>query len=235
MNKNIITNAVMALCAMGFGAGIGSYFTYKNISQRYKEQYENELAIIKNDFSKKMHKLNEELKDEKYTNEFVKKDNSELLIKAMVSKTVDDFMSDSEEEPNNEEYDKEVDEELEDEYEFVEEDEPRPNKQSRKEENVMRLHDVSISSTNNAPYILNSSAEFGEIEGYALSSLTYYTLNDVLVDEDNEVLQYPSFIIGTEAMEVLKTTNLPAIYVRDDVGCTDYEVMICYDTDFYES
>lgn len=70
------------------------------------------------------------------------------------------------------------------------------------------------------PYII-SIDEFGEADGYDAISLYHYA-DGVLADADDEVIDNPEEIVGSEA---LKHLDEDCVYVRNDRLRCDYEVV----------
>lgn len=73
------------------------------------------------------------------------------------------------------------------------------------------------------PYIITPD-EFDEIDGYATEVIMYYA-DGVTVGDDDEPLDEPDKIIGTEWAGRFGEYENDAVYVRNDVLKCDYEVL----------
>lgn len=72
------------------------------------------------------------------------------------------------------------------------------------------------------PYMIGID-EFGENEDYETVCLYYYK-DGVLADADDEKIDNPEAIIGSEALTYLKDCDEDCVYVRNDRLELDYEV-----------
>lgn len=77
-------------------------------------------------------------------------------------------------------------------------------------------------SENPVPYVI-SPDEFGEMDGYAQISLTYFA-DGVVADEDDEPLDDPDEIIG-DALDHFGEYEDDSVYVRNDAKRCDYEIL----------
>lgn len=71
-----------------------------------------------------------------------------------------------------------------------------------------------------------TDAEFGEEEGYEQLSYTYF-YDNVLCDENNEPLSQNDILktVGYDALENFDYEETDAVYVRNDILKTDYEIL----------
>lgn len=74
-----------------------------------------------------------------------------------------------------------------------------------------------------APYVI-SPAEFGELDGYTLISLTYFN-DGILADERGVIVDDPEEIIG-DALQHFGEYEEDSVFVRSDPKRCDYEILI---------
>lgn len=73
-----------------------------------------------------------------------------------------------------------------------------------------------------APYII-SPDEFGELDGYAQISLTYFD-DGILADEKGVIVDEPEEIVG-DALEHFGEYEEDSVFVRSDLRRCDYEIL----------
>lgn len=69
---------------------------------------------------------------------------------------------------------------------------------------------------------------FGELDDYETSSLTYYSGDDVLADENNEIVSYQDRekLIGREALNHFGEYEEDSVFVRNDILGCDFEILL---------
>lgn len=72
------------------------------------------------------------------------------------------------------------------------------------------------------PYIIDGD-EFGELD-YEETSLTFYADGILADDEDDEVIDDVSNIIGDDTLAMFEAEGVDTMYIRNDSRMTDYEV-----------
>jgi hypothetical protein len=73
------------------------------------------------------------------------------------------------------------------------------------------------------PYVIDPS-EFGEEPGYDTMTLTYFA-DGVLVDDVDDVVEEADVVVGLENLKVFEEFGATAVYVRNDIYRTDYEIL----------
>jgi hypothetical protein len=73
------------------------------------------------------------------------------------------------------------------------------------------------------PYVIDPS-EFGEEPGYDTMTLTYFA-DGVLVDDVDDVIEEADVVVGLENLKVFEEFGATAVYVRNDIYRTDYEIL----------
>ena len=73
------------------------------------------------------------------------------------------------------------------------------------------------------PYVIDPS-EFGEEPGYDTMTLTYFA-DGVLVDDVDDVIDEADVVVGLENLKVFEEFGATAVYVRNDIFKTDYEIL----------
>lgn len=76
---------------------------------------------------------------------------------------------------------------------------------------------------NDDPYVIDPS-EFGEEPGYDTITLTYFA-DGVLVDDVDDVIEEADVVVGLENLKVFEEFGATAVYVRNDIYRTDYEIL----------
>ena len=82
---------------------------------------------------------------------------------------------------------------------------------------------ASSDETNDKPYVIPPE-EFGEMEGYVQSSLTYYA-DRVLTDEDDNVIDDVDGIVGADFYKHFGEYEEDSVFVRNDGKKHDYEIL----------
>lgn len=85
-----------------------------------------------------------------------------------------------------------------------------------------KLEDMQMEDVER-PYVI-SPEEFGELDGYATLSLTYYA-DDVLTDEDGDVIDNVDAVIGRDTLKTFGKYEDDSVFVRDDSKKLDYEIL----------
>lgn len=80
-----------------------------------------------------------------------------------------------------------------------------------------------VISPNDYPYVIDPS-EFGEEPGYDTMTLTYFA-DGVLVDDVDDVVEEADVVVGLENLKVFEEFGATAVYVRNDIYRTDYEIL----------
>jgi len=74
------------------------------------------------------------------------------------------------------------------------------------------------------PYMIDEREFAEEFMHHDKSSLTYYRIGSVLVDEDKTVIENPEEIIGEDAVQALENKEL--VWARNEPLCLDYEIIV---------
>lgn len=82
---------------------------------------------------------------------------------------------------------------------------------------------TSSDETKDKPYVIPPE-EFGEIEGYVQTSLTYYA-DGVLVDEDDNIIDGAKDIVGEDFYKHFGEYEDDSVFVRNDSKKHDYEIL----------
>ena len=94
---------------------------------------------------------------------------------------------------------------------------------TRKYTNYNKIEETPKQAVNDMPYMINPE-DFGEEEGYDTLTLTYFA-DRVLVDDVDDVIDDPDPVVGLENLKVFDEFNASAIYVRNDIWKTDFEIL----------
>ena len=89
--------------------------------------------------------------------------------------------------------------------------------------NYNKIEEAPKQAVNDMPYMINPE-DFGEEEGYDTLTLTYFA-DKVLVDDVDDVIDDPDPVVGLENLKVFEEFNASAIYVRNDIWKTDFEIL----------
>ena len=89
--------------------------------------------------------------------------------------------------------------------------------------NYNKIEEAPKQAVNDMPYMINPE-DFGEEEGYDTLTLTYFA-DGVLVDDVDDVIDDPDPVVGLENLKVFEEFNASAIYVRNDIWKTDFEIL----------
>ena len=89
--------------------------------------------------------------------------------------------------------------------------------------NYNKIEEAPKQAVNDMPYMINPE-DFGEEEGYDTLTLTYFA-DKVLVDDVDDVIDDPDPVVGLENLKVFDEFNASAIYVRNDIWKTDFEIL----------
>ena len=79
------------------------------------------------------------------------------------------------------------------------------------------------------PYII-SPEEFGEFDDYEKISLTYYSKDEILTDENDEIVDDVDDIVGIEALNHFGEYEEDSVFVRNDRLKCDYEILLDLDS-----
>ena len=80
-----------------------------------------------------------------------------------------------------------------------------------------------VMSPNDDPYVIDPS-EFGEEPGYDTMTLTYFA-DGVLVDDVDDIVEEADVVVGLENLKLFEEFGATAVYVRNDIYRTDYEIL----------
>lgn len=80
------------------------------------------------------------------------------------------------------------------------------------------------------PYVI-SPDEYGDIFDYTTAHLTYYSADDILADESDELIDDIDGIIGLDSLNHFGEYEDDVLFVRNDELKTDYEIF--YDSGSY--
>jgi hypothetical protein len=75
------------------------------------------------------------------------------------------------------------------------------------------------------PYVI-SPDEFGCADGYDAISLTYYSGNGVLVDDNEEQVDNVEELVGEDSLKHFGEYEDDSVYVRNDERKCDYEILL---------
>jgi hypothetical protein len=81
------------------------------------------------------------------------------------------------------------------------------------------------------PYYIITAADFDELDDYESEELTYYA-DGVLADVANDIVEDVEGTVGVESLSSFDEYGVDAVYVRNDVLKTDYEIL--YDARNYK-
>lgn len=73
------------------------------------------------------------------------------------------------------------------------------------------------------PYVITPE-EFGDQDGYDISTLTYYS-DGVLTDDFDEVIEDIEGLVGEDSLEHFGEYEDDSVFVRNDISRTDYEIL----------
>lgn len=101
----------------------------------------------------------------------------------------------------------------------MEEEEENQLAEDEEEEALRKMQD--------GPYIINVGEYYNQNLHYDKSVFTYYTLDDTLLDENDEIVDDREALIGHAAIDRFHDDNdePDIVYVRNDKISTDYEIM----------
>lgn len=82
--------------------------------------------------------------------------------------------------------------------------------------------------TNTHPYIIHQDEHAHNEEGYTQETLTYYAVDAVLTDEDEQPIDLPDATVGLENLSKFGhgSDDYHVVYIRNDALETDYEVCL---------
>lgn len=83
---------------------------------------------------------------------------------------------------------------------------------------------VSEENISKAAYII-SMEDYKEVNSYEKKSLNYYTEDEVLTDDEDNVIEDIDGTIGNYAISCLETYDDEVIYIRNEKISVDYEVV----------
>ena len=73
------------------------------------------------------------------------------------------------------------------------------------------------------PYIIDPT-DFGEEPDYDTMTLTYFA-DGVLIDDVDDVIEDKDTVVGLENLKVLDELGATAVYVRNEIWKTDFEIL----------
>lgn len=113
-----------------------------------------------------------------------------------------------------------------------------PEKQDDKQEPKSELYSDALKAfrsyrgseneepaTAHGPYVI-SPKEFGGADGYDTISLTYYSGNGVLVDDNDEQVEDVEELVGEGSLTCFGEYEDDSVYVRNDERKCDYEILL---------
>ena len=83
--------------------------------------------------------------------------------------------------------------------------------------------EVELVERADMPYVI-SPAEFGEMDGYDVTTLLYFA-DKILADDDYELVENVDKVVGYDSLSRFGEYEDDAVYVRNDVLKTDYEIL----------
>lgn len=205
MNRKIINLIIFTV-----GAAIGSAVTWKVVKDRYEKIVQEEIKSVKEVFSDRFNRSNEETSSEESDEEMPEEDPVSDYRKICWDDLEDLDPSELEEEEYQaEEADKA-------EYEYL--------ANTYKEGGA----DNMPSSEPREPYIIEP-IEFGELDGYKTFELTYYE-DGILEDEDYEIVRNPEEILGPDALGSFGEYEDDSVFVRNERLRADFQILKDYRT-----
>lgn len=205
MNRKIINLIIFTV-----GAAIGSAVTWKVVKDRYEKIVQEEIKSVKEVFSYRFNRSNEEVSSEESDEEMSEEDPVSEYRKICWDDLEDLDPSELEEEEYQaEEADKA-------EYEYL--------ANTYKEGGA----DNMPSSEPREPYIIEP-IEFGGLDGYKTFELTYYE-DGILEDEDYEIVRNPEEILGPDALGSFGEYEDDSVFVRNERLRADFQILKDYRT-----
>ena len=205
MNRKIINLIIFTV-----GAAIGSAVTWKVVKDRYEKIVQEEIKSVKEVFSYRFNRSNEEVSSEESDEEMSEEDPVSEYRKICWDDLEDLDPSELEEEEYQaEEADKA-------EYEYI--------------ANIYKEGgaDNMPSSEPREPYTIEP-IEFGELDGYKTFELTYYE-DGILEDEDYEIVRNPEEILGPDALGSFGEYEDDSVFVRNERLRADFQILKDYRT-----
>lgn len=81
------------------------------------------------------------------------------------------------------------------------------------------------SASDLGPYVISPN-EFGTMDEYETVSLTYYSKDNVLTDDNDEIVDDVDEIIGQDSLKHFGEYEDDSVYVRNDRRKCDYEILL---------
>lgn len=101
------------------------------------------------------------------------------------------------------------------------------NYNEHSQKNTTEEKDEDMSDT---PYVI-SPDEFGESDNYTQISLTYYSKDDILADDEDEIIEDVEDTVGNDFVDHFGEYEDDSVFIRNDRLRCDYE--ICRDNRSY--
>ena len=205
MNRKIINLIIFTA-----GAAIGSAVTWKIAKDRYEKIVQEEIKSVKEVFSDRFNRSNEETSSEESDEEMPEEDPVSDYRKICWDDLEDLDPSELEEEEYQaEEADKA-------EYEYL--------------SNIYKEGgaDNMPTSEPREPYVIEP-IEFGELDDYKTFELTYYE-DGILEDEDYSIVKNPEEILGPDALGSFGEYEDDSVFVRNERLHADFQILKDYRT-----
>ena len=81
-----------------------------------------------------------------------------------------------------------------------------------------------VENMNKRPYVIKPD-EFGELDGYETRTLTYYAVGYLVDPIDDEIIEEIEELVSFDVFNHFGEYEEDAVYVRNDVGQCDYEIL----------
>lgn len=208
--------------------GLSSWFACK---KHYEKKAEDEIASVEKAFTDKVNQLEDEKeevlgtvskalnlnRDDPVSRELINnKSTLDGLIKASQTERVDYSTFYGEPEKNSKES-IEVD------------DHPRDDGEDEidiQDGNAMRLVDGKTLDSKERPIYEITYDDYGKILGYDYKELFYYKGDGTMVDDNEDLIDNPEFLVG-KVLDVsgFKTNDVGTIYIRNESVSSDFEVI----------
>lgn len=195
-----MSNGVALGLGLLVGAGVGAGATYILMKDKYETELEQDR--IECDHENALTMTEEELRD--YYIDQLRELGVNIFTQNDIPEDVYEDLK-SKVNPVDDDYDEDEEEDEDDEDEEESPIEPNPE-----------------------PYVIDED-EFGSNGDYSTQTLHYYKGDEVFTDEDNDILDNVGRLIGDTIDDITSCKN-DSIYVRSEVICCDYEILIFDDS-----
>ena len=207
MNRKIINLIIFTV-----GAAIGSAVTWKIVKDRYEKIVQEEIKSVKEVFSDRFNRSNEETSSEESNEEMPEEDPVSDYRKICWDDLEDLDPSELEEEEYQADYAGAV---------------------VSKYEDIANIYkeggaDNMPTSESREPYVIEP-IEFGELDDYKTFELTYYE-DGILEDEDYDIVKNPEEILGPDALGSFGEYEDDSVFVRNERLRADFQILKDYRT-----